>query len=56
MNNQYYLIKDFSEPCAGDPKLFIVYGDEIWKILDDAQENDKLIAVYLLGECLLDWS
>jgi hypothetical protein len=52
---QEYLVKDFS----GDPKnpvLTIVYGEEIWKVLNNAKENEDLISIYLLGDCVLDWS
>jgi len=39
-----------------DPKIKIVYQDELWNILQKAIEKPPKIAVHKIGECVIDWS
>ena len=54
MNLQEYLIKDYTED-HNFPELSLVYGDDIWEKLSTIREEERLVAIYLLGDCPLDW-
>ena len=53
-NNEGYIIKDYT----GDTlKITHVYSvEDLMGIIDKAHETNQQIAVYKLGECLVDWS
>lgn len=56
-NDAYYLVKDWTGKKPGEgPRLVLVYGDEVIKLIEEAKEEGRQITVYALGECLLDWS
>ena len=55
-NDQYYMVLDYSDPEGSEPKYKMVYGDKIFEILSKAKDNDQKIAIYTLGECVIDWS
>lgn len=56
--NTEYLVKDYTnkDPKTDKPSIYIVYGNDIFKVLDDAREKGTLVAVYEIGKCVLDWS
>jgi len=58
MNNENgYLVKDYTNSYnEGNPKIIIVSEDNVWDVLNDAKENELLITVFRIGDCLLDWS
>jgi len=62
MSTSYYLVYDFGDKdVEGLPKITEVNEKKIFEILDRAHANDddaamKKIAVYKLGNCLIDWS
>jgi len=56
-----YLIRDYtkSPPTPADPKaeLLVVNEKELLKILDEVHTGTtRRVAVYPLGDCVLDWS
>jgi len=54
-----YLVKDFgfdSEIGYPTPTLQLVGESEIFEVLNEAREKHKLISVYRIGNCVLDWS
>lgn len=54
-----FLIKDYEnvETDNGEePKIKIVSEKELWEIFRKAKERFPEIAVYKIGECVLDWS
>lgn len=60
-NDAYYLVKDWTgisrdEVPHKEPKLLLVYGDEVFGVIEEAKEEGRQITVYALGERLLDWS
>lgn len=50
-----YLVVEYFED-DDKPRLFRVSQVELWKLLDEAKESGRLISVYEIGECVLDWS
>jgi hypothetical protein len=61
----YYLIRDWTDTNAtqgggytnGPPPCEVVCGvKDLLACIGDAKEKGRQIAVYLLAECLLDWS
>ena len=48
-----YLIIDYT---SGSMKYTLVYEKDLWNILDKAKNNELKIAVYKVGDCVLDWS
>lgn len=51
-----FLIYDYTD-CEDDPRIRVVDAKELFDILDKARKDDEVkIAVYAIGECLLDWS
>jgi len=51
-----YLIKDWTESETTPPKYSIVGESSLFSVIDDAKRNNKLIAVYEIGDCVIDWS
>lgn len=55
-----YLIFDYSDGTKegkNDPELKVVSEKEIWEIIQVGHEKeDKKIAVYKIGECVIDFS
>lgn len=54
----YYLVWDWTgKDTNEEPDATIVYGSEaVFKIVSKAKEENRKIAVYAIGKCLLDWS
>lgn len=53
----YYLIRDFTGKEANEePDDSIVYEEEVFKVIEKAKEENRKIAVYVIGNCVLDWS
>lgn len=61
---KYYIVRDWTwveigpngQTQNGTPALDFVSENEIWKIINDAKENNKKIVVCEVGDCLIDWS
>lgn len=54
-----YLVKDFSGISVEkrqEPKISLVTKEELWEIIQKIKECPREIAVYELGNCVLDWS
>lgn len=55
-----YLIKDYDAKAVKGteerPHLRVVVGKEVWEVVEEAKRESKKIAIYLLGDCVLDWS
>lgn len=54
---KYYLVCDHT--CKEDfeePTVEQVTDKELFKLLDKARDGNLKIAVYEIGDCLLDWS
>ena len=56
--NPQYVIRDYTHVTAADnePVVFIVPGEQILEVVDDAKKNNKKISVYLVAQRVLDWS
>lgn len=54
----YYLIWDWTgKDASEEPDATIVYGSKaVFEIVNKAKEENRKIAVYVIGDCLLDWS
>lgn len=54
-----YLVKDFTgyrPDIEFSPQLSVVGEDELWEILSDTYwHKSKAIAVYKIGDCIIDW-
>jgi len=54
-----YVIRDYTHvntTADKEPMVFVVSGDQILEIVDDAKKNNKKISAYLVGQRVLDWS
>ena len=49
-----YVVKKYMNP--GDPEIVAVTEEQLWEILQEAKDGGLKIAVYKLGNCVLDWS
>jgi hypothetical protein len=57
--NPQYVIRDYTHVTAAadnEPVVFVVSGDQILEVVDDAKKNNKKISAYLVGQRVLDWS
>ena len=52
-----YLVIDYTDcKIFGKGKLSRVFEKELWELVDKAKKEGLNIAVFELGECVLDWS
>jgi len=50
-----FLVEDYTGTKEGeDPKIQVVDEDEIWEVIEATRE--KMIAVWKIDKCVLDWS
>jgi hypothetical protein len=54
-NTIEYLIKDYSL-SESNPNIIICTGNEVFEIMNDAKRNEKQIAIFEIGDCIIDWS
>jgi len=55
---EWWLLRDYTGTTdVQNPKLKIVTSRELLELLDEAYRGEEIkIAVYELGDCVLDWS
>lgn len=52
-----YLVRDYTEKSETEESLmYIVYGTNIFEVLNKAKLEGRKIAVFVLGSCIIDWS
>ena len=54
-----YLIKDFTDMSTDkeeEPTIRVVNEKDLWKFLQLLKESPREIAIFEVGDCLLDWS
>ncbi len=52
-----YLIKDFTDVSKDEePTIRLVDEKDLWNFLQSLKENPREIAIFEVGDCLLDWS
>ena len=54
-----YLIRDYTsvEPDAGEKfKMQVVDEEKLFEIIQGLKDKPRKIAIYRLGDCILDWS
>ena len=57
ISQERYIVFDFDDSKDGTPSVYDVMGSNaLLSIIDDAHRTHAKIAVFRLGECLLDWS
>jgi hypothetical protein len=56
MENRYVIEKYTTDEISSNKKVYIVYGNEIFKLLDRAKLEGIKIVVSEMGKGLLDWS
>lgn len=53
----YYLVKDWTNKTEDqEPKLSLLVEPDVWPVIDAAKQDGHKIAVYKVGDCVLDWS
>lgn len=58
-DNGYLVVEWDNDPHRKEPKrhMSIVYSEsDLFEIVDRAKNESRLITVYRIGRCLLDWS
>lgn len=50
-----YLIKTYKKEIK-EPEITVVPEKELFKKIDEAKIDELWIAVFEIGECLIDWS
>ena len=54
-----YLIKDYTGVTKGgreEPTIRVVDEKNLWNIVQSLKGSPREIAIYEVGDCLLDWS
>lgn len=51
-----YMVKDYSKTTNDKPEIRFCRGSQIFSEINRAKLNDFKIAVYEIGDCVLDWS
>jgi hypothetical protein len=56
MENRYVIEEYTTDEISSNKKVYIVYGNELFKLLDRAKHEGLKIVVSEMGKGLLDWS
>lgn len=58
-----FVVKDYSHHLPNtpiqeqpEPVIAVVSKSEIWEVIEEAHRLKKKIAIFVIGECLIDWS
>lgn len=54
-----YLIKDYTDVSIDnekEPTIQVVSEEELWDFLQSLKNKRRKIAIFEVGDCLLDWS
>ena len=55
--NYGFVCKDYTGLDKGaEPVIMVLKGDEIFNFIAEAKTQNRKIAVYAIGNCILDWS
>lgn len=52
-----FVIKDWTGiEDGGEPAIMVLKSSDIFQLIGDAAADKRKIAIYAIGNCILDWS